>query len=141
MSSKISNSLYAISDKPSRIHSAPPQSQKRHPKYNEHHPIEIPFYFRKRIHKSSKISSQIPNVLGAQLSGAQLSAPECDIRIDFDTNDCPNIFVSRKRYERISEYICIKRNDKNVIRTNICIEIYTNLLIYKYLSHSGQHPP
>ena len=55
---------------------------------------------------------------------------ECDIRIDFDTNEYPNIFVSRKRYERMSEYICIKRNDTNMIRMNICIENDTNIQIF-----------
>ena len=35
---------------------------------------------------------------------------ECDIRIDFDTDEYPNIFVSRKRHERISEYIRIKKS-------------------------------
>ena len=52
---------------------------------------------------------------------------ECDIRIDFDTNEYPNIFVSRKRHERISEYIRIKRNDTNMILMNIRIENYTNI--------------
>ena len=60
---------------------------------------------------------------------------ECDIRIDFDTNEYPNIFVSRKRYERISEYIRIKRNDTNVIRMNICIKNDTNIRIFKYSYH------
>ena len=32
---------------------------------------------------------------------------------DFDTNEYPNIFVSRKWYERISEYIRIKKIDTN----------------------------
>ena len=65
-------------------------------------------------------------------------ATECDIRIDFDTNEYPNIFVSRKRYERISEYIRIKRNDTNVIRMNIRIKNDTNIRIFKYLSHSNR---
>ena len=38
--------------------------------------IEMPYLITKSIHQSSKISSQIPNWLGAQLSGAQLSAPK-----------------------------------------------------------------
>ena len=37
-------------------------------------------------------------------------------------NEYPNIFVSRKRYEQISEYICIKRNNTNIIWMNIHIE-------------------
>ena len=37
-SSKLSNSLSTIPDKPSRIQNAPPQSQARHQKYNVHHP-------------------------------------------------------------------------------------------------------
>ena len=36
---------------------------------------------------------------------------ECDIRVDFDKNEYPNIFVSRKQYERISEYVQIYRKD------------------------------
>ena len=67
-----------------------------------------------------------------------LMAPECDIRIDFDTNEYPNIFVSRKRYERISEYIRIKRHDTNMIRMNIRIENDTNIRIFKYSSHSNR---
>ena len=63
---------------------------------------------------------------------------ECDIRIDFDTNEYPNIFVSRKQYERISEYIRIKRNDTNMIRINIRIENDTNIRIFKYSSHSNR---
>ena len=65
-------------------------------------------------------------------------ATECDIRIDFDTNEYPNIFVSRKRYERISEYIRIKRNNTNMIRMNIRIENDTNIRIFKYSSHSNK---
>ena len=38
--------------------------------------IEMPSWITKSIHDSSKISLQIPNGLGAQLSGAQLSAPQ-----------------------------------------------------------------
>ena len=57
----------------------------------------------------------------------QWSNTKCDIRIDLDTNEYPNIFVSRKRYERISEYIRIKRNDTNMIRMNIRIENDTNI--------------
>ena len=49
--------------------------------------------------------------------------PECDICIDFDTNEYPNIFVSRKRYKRISEYICIKE----MIQMNIRIENDMNI--------------
>ena len=50
--------------------------------------------------------------------------------MDFDTNEYPNIFVSRKRYERISEYIGIKRNDTNMIRMNIRIENDTNIQVF-----------
>ena len=65
-------------------------------------------------------------------------AAECDIRIDFDTNEYPNIFVSRKQYEQISEYIRIKRHDTNMIRMNIRIENDTNIRIFKYSSHSNR---
>ena len=64
--------------------------------------------------------------------------PECDIRIDFGTNEYPNIFVSRKLYERISEYISIKRNDTNMIEMNIRTENDTNIKIFKYLSHPNR---
>ena len=38
---------------------------------------------------------------------------ECDIRENFDTNECPNIFVSTKLHEWISEYIHINFCDTN----------------------------
>ena len=62
-----------------------------------------------------------------------------------DTNEYPNIFVSKRWYERISEYICIKKatrmniriysyqkNDTNMIRTNIHIGKYSNVRIHSY---------
>ena len=61
---------------------------------------------------------------------------ECDIRIDFDTNEYPNIFVSRKLHERISEYIRIKILIRTNIRINIWIE---NIRIYSSLSGLDQH--
>ena len=66
------------------------------------------------------------------------SGAECDIRSDFNTNEYPNIFVSRKRYERISQYIRIKRIDTNMIQIDICIENDTNIPIFKYSSHSNR---
>ena len=42
-------------------------------------------------------------VCGVHVCGQHLF--QCDIRMDFDTNEYPNIFVSRKWHERISEYI------------------------------------
>ena len=62
-----------------------------------------------------------------------------------DTNEYPNIFVSKRWYERISEYIRIKKairmniriysyqkNDTNMIRTNIHIGKYSNVRIHLY---------
>ena len=49
--------------------------------------------------------------------------PECDISMDFDTNEYPNIFVLRKWYERISEYIRMKFLDTNE---------YPNIFILKF---------
>ena len=49
---------------------------------------------------------------------------ECDIRMDFDTNEYPNIFVSRKWHERISEYIRMKFFETNE---------YTNIFVSKFL--------
>ena len=51
---------------------------------------------------------------------------KCDFRIDFDTHEYPNIFVSRKRYEQISEYIYIEK-------------INTNKYPNKYLWHIFEH--
>ena len=48
-----------------------------------------------------------------------------------NTNEYPNIFVSKKWYERISEYIRIK-NDTNMIQTNIPNRKYSNIRIYLY---------
>ena len=62
-----------------------------------------------------------------------------------NTNEYPNIFVSKIWYERISEYIRIKKairmniqiylyqkNDTNIIRTNIHIGKYLNARIHSY---------
>ena len=62
-----------------------------------------------------------------------------------DTNEYPNIFVSKKWYECISEYIRINKmiwtniriysyqtNDTNMIRTNIRIGKYSNVRIHLY---------
>ena len=43
------------------------------------------------------------------------SPSECDIRENFDTNECPNIFVPPKLHEWISEYI-----HTNFFDTNEC---------------------
>ena len=51
------------------------------------------------------------------------SKTECDIRMDFDTNEYPNIFVSRKWHERISEYIRMKFFETNE---------YTNIFVSKF---------
>ena len=66
-----------------------------------------------------------------------------------DTNEYPNIFVSKKWYERISEYIRIKKtirtniwiyshqkNDTNMIRTNIRIGKYSNIFEYPNIRHT-----
>ena len=62
--------------------------------------------------------------------------PESDICIDFDMNAYLNISVSRKRYERISDYIRIKRNDKNMIKMSIGNENDMNIRIFKYVRHT-----
>ena len=48
---------------------------------------------------------------------------ECDIRMDFDTNEYPNIFVLRKWHERISEYIRMNFFDPNE---------YPNIFVSKF---------
>ena len=48
---------------------------------------------------------------------------ECDICMDFDTNEYLNIFVSRKLYERISEYIRMNIFDMNE---------YLNIFVLKF---------
>ena len=47
-----------------------------------------------------------------------------------------NIFVSRKRYERISDNIRIKRNDKNMTQMSIGNENDMNIRIFKYIRHT-----
>ena len=93
---------------------------------------------------------------------------ECDIRENFDTNECPNIFVSTKLHEWISEYIrifvkvlhsntltneCmnifIQTNVTGYIRKrkidmNECLNIYlwpiySNIQIFEYISHTLMH--
>ena len=53
---------------------------------------------------------------------------ECDIHMDFDPNENPNIFVSRKWHERISEHTCMKF----LRRTNIRIYSYQNFDTNEY---------
>ena len=48
------------------------------------------------------------------------------------------IFVSRKWYDRISEYICMKSKDMKFIRMDICINNYMNIWLFEYLSHSAR---
>ena len=55
---------------------------------------------------------------------------ECDIRKNFDTNEYPNIFVSKNLHEWMSEYIRIKNLTRTNVRINICIENCMNIRIY-----------
>ena len=55
---------------------------------------------------------------------------ECDIRMVIDTNEYPNIFVSRKWHERISE--CVRM--KFLTQTNIRIYSYQNFDTNEYLN-------
>ena len=52
---------------------------------------------------------------------------ECDIPENFDTNEYPNIFVSKNLQEWIAEYICI-----NKIDTNECPNKYRSWKLYEY---------
>ena len=55
------------------------------------------------------------------------STTECDIRENFDTNECPNIFVSTKLHEWISEYI-----HTNFFDTNECPNKYSYWKLHEY---------
>ena len=55
---------------------------------------------------------------------------------DFDTNEYPNIFVSRKWYERISEYIRIKKIDTNECPNKYSYRKYSNIRIFEYIRHT-----
>ena len=55
---------------------------------------------------------------------------------NFDTNEYPNIFVLKKQYERMSEYICIKKRiriwyERIFVAENI--RIYSNIRIFNTL--------
>ena len=52
-----------------------------------------------------------------------MNRSECDICMNFDTNEYPNIFVSRKWHEQISEYIHMKFFETNE---------YTNIFVSKF---------
>ena len=65
--------------------------------------------------------------LGKSPVNGKLSGPECDIRENFDTNECPNIFVSTKLHEWISEYIHI-----NFFDTNECPNKYSYWKLHEY---------
>ena len=58
--------------------------------------------------------------------GSRGFRPECDIRENFDTNECPNIFVSTKLHEWISEYIHIN------LLTNECPNKYSYWKLHEY---------
>ena len=60
----------------------------------------------------------------------KLCKAECDIRKNFDTNEYPNIFVSKNLHEWMSEYIHIKNLTRTNVRINIRIENCTNIRIY-----------
>ena len=53
--------------------------------------------------------------------------PECDIREILYTNECPNIFVSTKLHEWISEYI-----HTNLFDTNECPNQYSYWKLHEY---------
>ena len=55
---------------------------------------------------------------------------ECDIRKNLDTNEYPNIFVSKELHEQTSEYICIKFLKSTNVQINIHIENCANIRIY-----------
>ena len=52
---------------------------------------------------------------------------ECDIRENFDTNECQNIFVSTKLHEWLSEYI-----HTNFFDTNECPNKYSYWKLHEY---------
>ena len=69
---------------------------------------------------------------------------ECDIRENFDTNECPNIFVATKLHEWISEYI-----HANFVYTNECpnkysywkLHEYSNIFEYSSRFYTLRHSP
>ena len=73
-----------------------------------------------------------------------LCQSECDIREHFDTNECPNIFVSTKWHEWISEYI-----HANFFDTNECpnkylywkLHEYSNIFEYSSRFYTLTHSP
>ena len=96
-----------------------------------------------------KSNSQIVHEILQTSCNFQVSCfnAECDIRMDFDTNEYQNIFISRKCHERISEYIRMKFfwheriseyiSIKILIGTNIRINIrIKNIWIFEYISHT-----
>ena len=56
-----------------------------------------------------------------------IGEPECHIREHFDTNECPNVFVSTKLHEWISEYI-----HANFVYTNECPNKYSYWKLHEY---------
>ena len=70
--------------------------------------------------------------------------PECDIRENFDTNECTNIFVSTNLHEWISEYI-----HTNFFDTNECpnkysywkLHEYSNIFEYSSRFYTLKHSP
>ena len=58
------------------------------------------------------------------------SVSECGIRENFNTNEYPNIFVSKNLHERMSEFIRAQNLTQTNVRINICIENCTNIRIF-----------
>ena len=72
-------------------------------------------------------SQECPWWRSKSLSSDHLSlAPECDICVDFAMHEYLNIFVSRKLYKRIFEYIHMKFLTQINIRIYLYQQIYTN---------------
>ena len=59
--------------------------------------LEANFY-EKQLSSSKLILVKFPDLMPTICRHIQftVSGPECDIRMDFDTSEYPNIFVSRK---------------------------------------------
>ena len=70
--------------------------------------------------------STLPNIIIHRPKSSSYR-PECDIRENFDTNECPNIFVSTKLHEWISEYI-----HTNFFDTNECPNKYSYWKLHEY---------
>ena len=64
------------------------------------------------------------------------SEAECDIRMDFDTNEYPNIFVLILLTRTNIQIYSYPKNDTNEYPNKYSDQKYSNIRIFEYIRHT-----